>query len=154
MLSNTDYIVGSGAGTRVLLGCSFVLITALAGIGTAVALSRSSSGRTKPLGFVTARVSEAAVIVGTLRQDLAGATGTDTASLVTTGRSLVAVRDWTFLLGPGVMPRMKPAHPARARPAPGGASASASDCRDWDDAPLAMRRHPRTRQRQHSGRSR
>jgi Domain of unknown function (DUF4386) len=36
-----------------------------------------------------------------LRQDLAGA---DAASLVTTGNALVAIHDWTFLLGPGVMP--------------------------------------------------
>jgi hypothetical protein len=36
----------------------------------------------------------------TLRQDLA-ATGTDAATLETVGRSLVAVKDWTFLLGPG-----------------------------------------------------
>jgi hypothetical protein len=65
------------------------------------------------LGFVTARMLEAAIIligvasllaVETLRQDLAGAAGTDTASLVTTGRSLVALRDWTFLLGPSLMP--------------------------------------------------
>ena len=28
----------------------------------------------------------------------------DTSSLVTTGRALVAVRDWTFLLGPSLMP--------------------------------------------------
>jgi hypothetical protein len=38
-----------------------------------------------------------------LRQGLAGATGADAAALVTTGQSLVAVRDWTFLLGPGLM---------------------------------------------------
>jgi len=115
VLSNTNYIVGSGADTRVLLGCSFDLITALAGIGTAVALFPvvKRQNEAAALGFITARVFEAAVIVigvvsllavVTLRQDLAGATGTDTASLVTTGRSLVAVRDWTFLLGPGVMP--------------------------------------------------
>ena len=36
----------------------------------------------------------------TLRQDLAGATGTDNASLILSGRSLVAVHDATFLLGP------------------------------------------------------
>ena len=36
----------------------------------------------------------------TLRQDLAGAAGTDHASLILTGRSLVAVHDATFLLGP------------------------------------------------------
>ena len=41
--------------------------------------------------------------VVTLRQDLGGATGTDAASLVTTGQALVAIRDWTFLLGPSLM---------------------------------------------------
>ena len=34
----------------------------------------------------------------------AGASGADAASMVTTGRSLVALHDWTFLFGPGVMP--------------------------------------------------
>jgi hypothetical protein len=41
--------------------------------------------------------------VVTLRHDLAGATGAEAGSLVIAGQSLVAVRDWTFLLGPGVM---------------------------------------------------
>lgn len=68
---------------------------------------------TAALGFVTARVLEAAMIfvgilsllsVLTLRQDLAGASGADAASLATTGQSLVAVHDWTFLLGPGIIP--------------------------------------------------
>ena len=36
----------------------------------------------------------------TLRQDLAGAGGTDNASLILSGRSLVALHDATFLLGP------------------------------------------------------
>jgi hypothetical protein len=36
----------------------------------------------------------------TLRQDLAGGAGTDPAVLETVGRSLVAIHDWTFLLGP------------------------------------------------------
>ena len=36
----------------------------------------------------------------TLRQDLAGAAGTDTASLILSGRALVAIHDATFLLGP------------------------------------------------------
>jgi hypothetical protein len=34
----------------------------------------------------------------TLRQEAAGA---DAASFVTVGKSLVALHDWTFLLGPG-----------------------------------------------------
>lgn len=37
----------------------------------------------------------------TLRQD---ATATDPASLDTTAQALVAIHDWTFLLGPGLMP--------------------------------------------------
>jgi hypothetical protein len=40
----------------------------------------------------------------TLRQDLGGAAGADTASLVTTGASHVAVYNWTFLLGQTLMP--------------------------------------------------
>jgi Domain of unknown function (DUF4386) len=40
----------------------------------------------------------------TLRQDLAGAAGSDATSLVTVGQALVAIRDWTFLLGPGLVP--------------------------------------------------
>jgi Domain of unknown function (DUF4386) len=36
-----------------------------------------------------------------LRQDLAEAGGGDPGSFVTVGRSLVAIHDWTFLLGPG-----------------------------------------------------
>src|SRR5688572_27201290 len=39
--------------------------------------------------------------VVTLRQDFAGAAGGDASSFVTAGKSLVAVHDWTFLLGPG-----------------------------------------------------
>jgi hypothetical protein len=113
VLDNTDYVVSSGADTRVLLGCVLDVVTALAGVGTAVTLfpvvKRQHEGLA--LGFVTSRMYEAAVImigvvcllaVVTLRQDIGGTSGTDTASLVTAGRSLVAVRDWTFLLGPAV----------------------------------------------------
>lgn len=115
VLNNPDYIVSSGADTRVLWGGFLEVITALACIGTAVALfpvvKRQNEG--VALGFVAARVLEAGVIVVgivsllsvvTLRQNLAGAAGTDAASLVTTGKALVAIHDWTFLLGPGLMP--------------------------------------------------
>jgi hypothetical protein len=60
------------------------------------------------LGYVTLRVVESTIItvgvvsliaVVTLRQDLADG-ATDRASLILTGRSLVAVHDATFLLGP------------------------------------------------------
>ena len=41
--------------------------------------------------------------VVTLRQDFAGAVGSDEASLVAVAASLVAVKDWTFLFGPGIL---------------------------------------------------
>jgi hypothetical protein len=61
------------------------------------------------LGYVTVRVVESSLIavgivsllaVVTLRGDLAGAADTNHASLILTGRSLVAVHNATFLLGP------------------------------------------------------
>ena len=112
VLHSPDYIVSAGADTSVLWGCFLDLVTALAGIGSAVALfsvvKRQHEGFA--LGFVTSRIVEAVfIVIGvvsllavvTLRQ--AGAAGTDAASLVTVGQALVAVRDWTFLLGPTLM---------------------------------------------------
>jgi hypothetical protein len=114
VLDNPDYIIGAGADTRVLLGCLLDVVNALACIGTAVALfsvvKRQHEGFA--LGFVTTRLLEAAVImigvisllsVVTLRQNLAASAGSDEAALVAVGQSLVAVRDWTFLLGPNLM---------------------------------------------------
>jgi hypothetical protein len=114
VLNNPDFVLGAGSDSGVLLGAVFEVITALAGIGTAVALyavARRQSERAA-LGFVTARVLEATMIfvgilavlsVFTLRNDVAGTAGTDPASLFTTGQALIAVHDWTFLLGPGLI---------------------------------------------------
>jgi Domain of unknown function (DUF4386) len=114
VLSDPNYIISAGADTRVIFGASLDLVNALACIGTAVALfsvvKRQHEGLA--LGFVTTRIMEAAVIVigvvsllavVTLRQDVAGTPGTDEATLVTVGQALVAVRGWTFVLGPIVM---------------------------------------------------
>jgi hypothetical protein len=58
---------------------------------------------------VASRVVESIIIVVglisllsvvTLREDFAGA-GADAGSLTVAGKSLVAIHDWTFLLGPG-----------------------------------------------------
>jgi hypothetical protein len=114
VLIDPAYIVGSGADTRVLVGGLLDMVNALACVATAVVLFtvlRRQSG-TLALGFVTSRLLEAAIIsvgvvsllaVVTLRQDVAGTAGADEASLVTVGTSLVAVYEWTFLLGPNVM---------------------------------------------------
>ncbi len=65
------------------------------------------------LGFFAVRVLEASVIVTgvisllsvvSLRQALAGAAGADTPSLVIAGKSLLAIHNWTFLVGPGLIP--------------------------------------------------
>jgi hypothetical protein len=114
VLSDPAYILNAGADSQVLLGALFDLITALACIGTAVALypviRRQSEAAS--IGFVATRIFEGAVIViGVvclmavvwLRQAGAAA-GTDASALVAVGQGLVAVRDVTFLVGPGVMP--------------------------------------------------
>ena len=114
MLNDPDYVVGAGADTIVRLGAFLEVIIAIAIIGTAVTLfpivKRQNEGFA--LGYVAARVFESTIIVVgiisllsvvTLRQDFAGAAGADEASLVTVGKSLVAIHDWTFLFGPGIL---------------------------------------------------
>ncbi len=115
VLHNPDYILSSGGDTGVRWGALLELIVALACIGTGVALfpvlKRQHEG--VALGFVTARVFEAGLIVvgiisllsvATVRQDLGAAAGAEAAALVTTGRSLVALHNWTFVLGQSLMP--------------------------------------------------
>lgn len=110
VLDDPAYVIGAGADTRVLFGLLLDMVNVVAAIGTAVALfpllKRQSEGLA--LGFVTSRVMEAAVImvgvvsllaVVTLRQEGA-ATGAGDEALVVAAQSLVAVRDWTLLLGP------------------------------------------------------
>ena len=114
VLDDPRYIVGAGADTRVFWGAFLEVITALACIGTAVALFPivKRQNEAVAIGYVGVRVFEATIIVVgiasllavvTLRQHLAGAAGADTASLVAVGKSLVAIHDATFLLGPGLL---------------------------------------------------
>jgi hypothetical protein len=108
------YMHGSGADSAVSLGALLEVILVIANVGTAVVLYPIVKRQNEivALAFVTERVLESvAIMVGffsllavvTLRHDFAGAAGADTASLVTAARSLVAVHDWTFLLGPGFL---------------------------------------------------
>lgn len=112
LLNHPAYILGAGADTRIQWGAFLELLLIIANIGTAVVLfpllKRQSEGLA--LGFVAARVVESALIavgilsvlaVVTLRQDVAGAAGRDTAALLIAAKVLVAIKDWTFLLGPG-----------------------------------------------------
>ena len=111
VLNDADYILGDGADTRVQLGALCEIFLAITNIGTAVVLwpivRRQSE--TLALSYVASRIVESVLIVVglisllsvvTLREDFAGA-GADADSLTVAGRSLVAIHDWTFLLGPG-----------------------------------------------------
>ena len=109
---DADYIVGAGADNQVFLGAFLELLLIIANIGTAVVLFPilKRQSESLALGYVTARVVECVFIavgilsvltIVTLRQDFEGAGGEDSAALVIVGEALVALKDWTFLLGPG-----------------------------------------------------
>ncbi|HEU5422078.1 MAG TPA: DUF4386 domain-containing protein, partial [Nitrolancea sp.] len=98
VLHEARYIAGAGPATRVLVGAFCEVILALAIVGTAVALypvvRRHHEGLA--LGYVGLRTLEAAIIaagivpllaVVTLRQQLAGATGADAATLIPLGQA-------------------------------------------------------------------
>ena len=123
MLDDPNYIVGAGADTGVALGALLEFIVVIANIGTAVVLYPivKRQNEAVALGYVTSRVLESAIImigvfslltVVSLRsgfdpalplEDFAGTAGADDALLVTVGKSLVALHDWTFLFGPGIL---------------------------------------------------
>ncbi len=108
VLHDAGYIVGSGADGRVSLGAVLELFLIVANIATALVLypilKRQSEGFA--LGFVAARIMECAFIavgivslltIVTLRRSGSPA---DTA-LIPVGKALVAMHNWTFVLGPG-----------------------------------------------------
>jgi hypothetical protein len=111
VLNDPLYVLGPGAGLSVSLGAFFEIVTVIANIATAMVLFPllRRQNETLALSYVAARFIEGALIVvgmlsllavETLRQDGAGAAPE---SLLVASQSLVAVHDWTFLLGPGFM---------------------------------------------------
>jgi hypothetical protein len=111
VVDDPRYIVAAaGADNGASLGAFLELLLIIANMGTAVVLYPvvKRVNEILALGFVAARVVECVFIaVGilsvltlvTLRQEAAA--GADAGSLVAVGQSLVALHDWTFLLGPG-----------------------------------------------------
>ena len=115
VLTDPNYIVGvGGSDPQIILGSLFEVLTALAGIGTAVALYPVIRRQSKAasLGFVTTRIFEAAVmVVGVLAllsivgiRQAGGAPGTDSAAIIALGQMLVMIRDQAALIGPGFVP--------------------------------------------------
>jgi hypothetical protein len=108
VLDKSNYITGAGANAHsmVALGALLEVLLIIANVGTAVVLfpilkRQSEAGA---LGYVTARLVECTFIaigivsllaILTVRED--GALGANAAL----GKALVAIHDWTFLLGPG-----------------------------------------------------
>jgi hypothetical protein len=110
VLSDANYITGAGSDTRVFLGAFLELMLIVTNIGCAVVLfpllKRQNEGLA--LSYVAARIVECTfILVGilsllaivTLRQT---ATAADAGSIVTIGKALHVIHDWTFLLGPGL----------------------------------------------------
>jgi hypothetical protein len=106
--NDADFIFGGGGDGGVRLGAFLEVLLIISNIGTAVVLYPVVKrwGETLALSYVAARVMEGAIIaigiisalaVVTLREDFAGA---DAASLAASRETLVAIQDWTFLLGP------------------------------------------------------
>jgi hypothetical protein len=104
-----NYVVGPGSGTGVIWGVVLEMIVALAGIGTAVVLYPvfKRQNQAIALGLVGARVLESATIFAgiailmsmvTLRQAGAGP------GALATGKAMVALHNWTFLIGQGFIP--------------------------------------------------
>jgi hypothetical protein len=98
------YVAGDGKDTQIYLGAFLEFLLVLANVGTAVVVFPilRRQNEVLALGYVTARVIESVFIaagivfvlgVVSLRQDSPGA-----ADLAV---SLAALKDWTFLLGPG-----------------------------------------------------
>jgi hypothetical protein len=102
------YIAGAGADNRIYFGALLELILIIANIATAVVVFPLLKRQHEilSLGYVTARIMECVfILVGiiavlaivTLRHDA----GADAAALGGLAESLAAIKDWTFLLGPG-----------------------------------------------------
>jgi hypothetical protein len=100
------YIAGAGDDNRILLGVALELILIAANIGTAVVLfpvlKRQSEALS--LGFVGARIAESTFIAAGILAVLGIVSlGTDDPGASSLAVSLAAIKDWTFLLGPGVV---------------------------------------------------
>ena len=100
------YIAGAGQNNRILFGVLLELLLIIANIGTAVVIFPIVRRQSEELalGYVTARLFECTFIavgivavlgIVTLQKEVAGAAEGSVAY------TLAAIKDWTFVLGPG-----------------------------------------------------
>jgi len=109
VLHPAKFMAGAGGDTRVRLGAVCEVFLIIANVGTALVVYPIFRRRFEvlSLGYVTARLMECTFIaigivsylaVVSLHQKTGGVAA---GSLVNDARALVAVRNWTFVLGPG-----------------------------------------------------
>ena len=114
ILTDPGYIVGPGRDGQILLACLLDLVNAFTALGSAVAVFSilKRQHESLALGFVTTRLLEAAVIIPGIVALLAvvsirqagPAAGVDEGALIAVGQGMVGFRDWTFILGPSLLP--------------------------------------------------
>ncbi|MCU0308972.1 MAG: DUF4386 domain-containing protein [Thermoleophilia bacterium] len=100
------FIAGAGGDAGVLAGVILELILVAANIGTAVVLFPvlRRRGEALSLGFVTARIAESVFIMGGILCMLGLVSlRLDDPAAGSLAVSLAAIKDWTFLLGPGIV---------------------------------------------------
>ena len=112
ILDDHNFILGTGSEGGVEFAAFLEVLLMISAIGVAVVMFPILKRQNEriALGYVASRIVESVMIgVGllallsilTLSDDLAASIGPDSGSLVIAGRTLVAIHDWTFLMGPG-----------------------------------------------------
>lgn len=111
LLGHPEYVLSGNADWSISVGAFLELIVVVTNIGTAVALYpvMKATHEGFALAYIGERIVESMLIavgiasllaVVLLRRQLAAVDGADAAMAVATARSLIAVHDVTFLLGP------------------------------------------------------
>lgn len=109
VLNDAHYVTGAGSDTQIRFAALLEFLLIVANIGSAVALyplvrRRFPAGA---IGFVAARIMESAFIgvgiLAVLGVVSLRTSGSDGAALPVVAAALVAVKDWSFQFGPGLV---------------------------------------------------
>ena len=115
VLKNPDYILlGPTRANQIALAAFFELVTAVAVAGTSITLFQylRRHSETRAVSYFAFRLFEALLIVLglvsmlsilSLRQQFAAGITLDASALQVSAKALIAVHDWTFILGPNFM---------------------------------------------------
>ena len=108
-LTDPDFVLGRVFDSGVAIGAILELVVVFANVATALTLYPLLKRRfpVLALGYIAARLMESGLIamgiIAMMALNTLRAEGGDPATLVMAGRALVALHDWTFRIGPGVV---------------------------------------------------